>query len=144
MLFFCVVTLSSLYRFENVNHVSSITYVPKHAYLSLVFVIGSGSGTTCHVCINKYTLCVCFTVFYFRVSDTAGAIKLLLDCSSTVILSASLGTAVVWKLLKVYLNIIDVCFTPLSLGPQSCYGTYTNTNAHVHSIHISKQGRFFL
>jgi hypothetical protein len=41
---FWVMTPSSLHRCENVNHVPSITYVPKHAYFSLVLMIGSGSG----------------------------------------------------------------------------------------------------
>lgn len=55
-----VMTSSSLYRCENVNHVPSITYVTNHAYLSLVLMVGSGLGAKCHACINTYMdICMC-------------------------------------------------------------------------------------
>ena len=68
---FWFMTISSLHRCENVNHVPSITYVPNHAYLSLVLMIGSGSGAKCHACINTNTymdiyiyIFLCVFVFY--------------------------------------------------------------------------------
>jgi len=118
---FWVMSPSSLYRCENVNHVPSITYVTNHAYLLLVLMIGSGSGAKCHACINTNTymdiyiyiyiyiymgVCVlwCFT---FRFQAQLRLLNWCCHCSSTVIPSSSIGKAAVWKLLKIRLSIIN-------------------------------------
>lgn len=125
---FWFMTISSLHRCENVNHVPSITYVPNHAYLSLVLMIGSGSGAKCHACINTNTymdiyiyifVCVCVLwCFTFRFQAQLRLSSWCCHCSSIVIPSSSLGTAAVWKLLKIHPSITDFWVTPLPLGPQ--------------------------
>jgi hypothetical protein len=95
---FWVMTTSSLSRFENVNHVSSITYVPNHAYLSSVSTNGRLWIGNQMSRMYEHTHCVCVlwcSTFGFQTQLRLS--NCCCHCSSTVIPSASLGTAVVCK-----------------------------------------------
>jgi hypothetical protein len=90
-----------------------------------------------YVCI---CVCVCVCprgmVFYFPVSGTVEAIKLVLPLFNIVIPSSSFGTAEIWKLLKVHFSIIYFRVTPLSLGPHPTR-TSTQTQVFMYTHHTS-------